>query len=51
MVADAIIFLFRGSPPGQTRMPIMASHPSKRVFWHKDVHFGVQKDKYLSSHP
>ena len=34
-------FLFSGSRPGQTRGPILASDTSKRVFWPKEVPFGV----------
>ena len=39
------------SRPGQTRGPILASDTSKRVFWHKEVPFGVSKDKFFSFHP
>ena len=40
-----------GSRPGQTRGPILASDTSKRVFWDKEVPFGVSKNKYFSFHP
>jgi len=45
---------FSSSPescPGQTGRPILASDTSKRVFWHKEVTFGVKKYKYFSFHP
>ena len=40
-----------GSRPGQTRGPILASDTSKCVFRHKEVTFGVLKDKNFSFHP
>jgi len=36
---------------GQTGGPIWTSNTSKRVFWRKEVPFGVQKDTVFSFHP
>ena len=46
-----LFFVVLGIAPWSNPWPILASNTSKRVFWAKEVPFGVQKDKYFSFDP